>query len=81
MGAFVSLAVSAKQTRRDKDFTAQFYYDRWLQVKCIEAWKIYTSNPKVDNDDDSIALESHTNTLLSVGIDIVLFLMLNTSTP
>ena len=53
----------------DKDFTAQFYYDRWLQVKCIEAWKIYTSNPKVDNDDDSIALESHTNTLLSVGLD------------
>ena len=69
MGAFVSFAVSAKQTRRDKDFTAQFYYDRWLQVKCIEAWKIYTSNPKVNNDDDSIALESHTNTLLSVGVD------------
>ena len=65
----MSLAVSAKQRRRDKDFTAQFYYDRWLQVKCIEAWKIYTTNPQVNNDADSIALESHTNTLLSVGVD------------
>ena len=50
MGAFVSFAVSAKQARKDKDFTAQFYYDRWIQVKCIEAWRRYVIAKKSGNN-------------------------------
>jgi uncharacterized UBP type Zn finger protein len=51
LGAFVSFAVTAKQARKDKDFTAQFYYDRWIQVKCIEAWRRYIVD-KQNNDNN-----------------------------
>ena len=38
------------QARKDKDFTAQFYYDRWIQVKCIEAWRRYVIAKKSGNN-------------------------------